>query len=369
MPELAERQTGTLLIRNELNELEKHLAKIEKRLDVLQDLKYKVKELMISEGEVSKAIDEFTAKIQEDMARFNGVVSELEKSVKRLNDGEQAKTRSKVDQEQEENFRRRYEKEMRLEEMRMEMRKKYVDSEGKKSASESNKVKLPKLVILEIDKQDISPVTKFSYLNGFLFPQVRKLIDGLPFTPEGYSRAKSILVSTYNKPTVVANAHIKCITSLPIITGTHPNRVHEFYEKLIVSTQALDAMNKLKDINGYVKITLDKLPGSRADLVRLDDDWQDWRFTQLVEALRKWTERNPKIFVSPDENLKRDKMYHTRENEHKSPVCVYCDKEGHKSSECKTVAKVSANINRRLILSQKSLCFNCTDSKHRASEC
>ena len=75
--------------------------------------------------------------------------------IERLNDGEQAKTRSKVHQEQEENFRRRYEEEMRLEEMRMEMRKKYVDSEGKKSASESNKVKLPKLVILEIDKQDI----------------------------------------------------------------------------------------------------------------------------------------------------------------------------------------------------------------------
>ena len=56
------------------------------------------------------------------MARFDGVVSELEKSVKRLNDGEQAKARSNVDQEQEENFRRRYEEEMRLEEMRMAMR-------------------------------------------------------------------------------------------------------------------------------------------------------------------------------------------------------------------------------------------------------
>ena len=31
-------------------------------------------------------------------------------------------------------------------------------------------------------------------------------------------------------------------------------------------------MNKLKDINGDVKITLDKLPGIRADLVRLGDD-------------------------------------------------------------------------------------------------
>ena len=147
---------------------------------------------------------------------------------------------------------------------------------------------------------------------------------------EGYSRDKSIL-----KPAVVVNAHIKCITSLPIITGKQPNRVHEFHEKLKVSTQALDTMNKLKDINGYVKITLDKLPGVLADLVRLDNDWQDWGYTELVEALRKWTERNSKIFVPPDKNLKRDNMYHTREN---------------KSSECKAVAKVS---DRRLILSQK----------------
>ena len=99
MLELAERESERLLKRNKLNKLQKHLANIEKRLDVLQDLKYKVQELMISESEESKAIDEFTTKIEEDMARFDGVVSELEKSVKRLNDGEQAKTRSKVDQE------------------------------------------------------------------------------------------------------------------------------------------------------------------------------------------------------------------------------------------------------------------------------
>ena len=65
---------------------------------------------------------------------------------------------------------------MWLEEVRTEMRKKYVDSEGKKSASESNNVKLPQLVIskfegtaldwfrfwnqfeTEIEKQDISAV-------------------------------------------------------------------------------------------------------------------------------------------------------------------------------------------------------------------
>ena len=40
---------------------------------------------MISESEESKATDEFTTKIEEDMAMFDGVLNELEKSVKRLN--------------------------------------------------------------------------------------------------------------------------------------------------------------------------------------------------------------------------------------------------------------------------------------------
>ena len=71
---------------------------------------------------------------------------------------------------------------------------------------------------------------------------------------EGYSHTNPILVSTYGKPTVVENAHIKCITSLPIITGTRLNRVHQFYEELMVRTQALDTMNKLKDVNGYIKL-------------------------------------------------------------------------------------------------------------------
>ena len=82
MLELAEREIERLLKRNKLNELQKHLVNIEKRLDVLQDLKYKVRELMISESGESKTKDEFTAKIEGDIARVDGVVSELEKSVK-----------------------------------------------------------------------------------------------------------------------------------------------------------------------------------------------------------------------------------------------------------------------------------------------
>ena len=65
----------------------------------------------------------------------------------------------------------------------------------------------------------------------------------------------------------------------------------------MTSTQALETMGnvngKLIEVNGYVRITLDKLPAIRADLVRMDDDWHSWYFPQLIEALQKLCERNP----------------------------------------------------------------------------
>ena len=47
-------------------------------------------------------------------------------------------------------------------------------------------------------------------------------------------------------------------------------------------------------------------------------------------------------------------------------MSVYCEKPGHKSSECELI---SGTPERRLILSKKKLCFNCTGSKHRVPDC
>ena len=70
-------------------------------------------------------------------------------------------------------------------------------------------------------------------------------------------------------------AHVQNIMSLPHINNSNPYKIHEFSEKLLSSVQALEIMRKLKEINVYVRLTLDKLQGIRVDLVRTDDDWQD----------------------------------------------------------------------------------------------
>ena len=51
----------------------------------------------------------------------------------------------------------------------------------------------------QIEKSSASEVTQFSYLTELLILKVGNLIDGLPFTPEGYQKAKDLLARRYGK--------------------------------------------------------------------------------------------------------------------------------------------------------------------------
>ena len=137
--------------------------------------------------------------------------------------------------------------------------------------------------------------------------KVRLLIEVLPWNVEVFERVKNILSSKFGKPSELANAHIQNILSLPVTAGTNPVRINELNEKLMTSVQSLDPMGELNEIIGYVRTTIDKLPGIRADLVRIDSDWHNWDFGQFVEQLRQWTERNPISFEKkPPEHQKQE---------------------------------------------------------------
>ena len=104
-----------------------------------------------------------------------------------------------------------------------EIKKFEVKADGKEGNAGKPKAQLPKLVItrfqgthldwqrfwgqfeVEIDKPDIGQVAKFSYLKELLVPRVRATIDGLPFTTEGYARAKNILKTKYGSTSEVTN--------------------------------------------------------------------------------------------------------------------------------------------------------------------
>ena len=201
------------------------------------------------------------------------------------------------------------EDEQRKETVKAEIRGKLGDASGERDTAKV--AKLPKLAITkftgthldwlrfwgqfeaEIDRANLATVTKFSYLKELVVPAVRVMIDGLPFNSEGYERAKNILQTKYGQSSEIVAEHVKCIMDLPVVSGSNSGKVRDFYQKLVTHVQALETMGKLRDINGNVRITLDKLSHIRSDLVRMDDNWKEWTFPQLVEALRQWIERNP----------------------------------------------------------------------------
>ena len=115
-----------------------------------------------------------------------------------------------------------------------------------------------------VDKSSIPPITKFTYLCELLGSRVKRCLEALPFTPEGYNRAKAVLKDKYGKESEIIKCYVKEIIDLPHITSSNPRKIAEFSEKLTYCVQALETMKKLNLVNGNVSMTLEKLSGIRS---------------------------------------------------------------------------------------------------------
>ena len=67
---------------------------------------------------------------------------------------------------------------------------------------------------------------------------------------------------------------------------------------------------------------MEKLPGIQADLVRLDDNWQDRDLCQFEDSLRRWAERKLKTAGKREKNFRRDNMFQVREKKTKTYICL-----------------------------------------------
>ena len=120
-------------------------------------------------------------------------------------------------------------------------------------------------------------------------------------------------------------SRVQSAMALSTINDTNPYKIYDFYERLIAHINTLDTMGKFKEINKYVRFVLDKLCGVRADLMRTNDNWQNWRFNELIEAICKWTERNPlerweRSSRPFKEQHRREHIMQTRQNKKKKRI-------------------------------------------------
>ena len=309
------KRTADILDKGEEESIERHLATLRTIISDVEKLRLAV--------EVEKiAAEEDTGEWENDI---NGEIARADDSVRAtkawLNDNQ--KRRNALEREEKLEF------EVRLHETKLKMQAE-LEQNAKQSSQTScettpsvsenmigMQAKLPKLIITKftgaytdwprfwgqfqenIDKTSVPAITKFAYLRELLSDKVKHVVEALPFSPEGYNRAKSILLDKFGKHSEIAKIHIREILDLPTISSASVKNIHEFAEKLSYNVQALETMKKLEQVNGAVSMTLDKLPTIRGDLVRTDPDWENWDFCKLVDALGQWTKRNPLVGQKP----------------------------------------------------------------------
>lgn len=377
--------------------VDRQLQSLRSIVTKVEDFKLQIEQAKIANGEKLEDVSEWSLTVEAAQTSADENIAYLRKWLTEYKQRERLSEKEGQQAFLEQSRKDQLEFERTQLEMRLTYEKKIEETKANHSKTTeptSNQAaktaKLPKLVITkfrgeltdwprfwsqfetEIDKAEIAGVTKYSYLKELVDPKIRAEIDGLPFSVEGYERAKNILARKYGQTSEVVNAYVENIMSLPTIGGTQPARIHDFYEKLLFNVQSLETMGKLREVNGYVRMTIDKLPGIRGDLVRTDDSWREWNFPRLVDELRKWTERNPIQSKQSDKPWRVDKPWRDKnfqvqqQRDGKNRGCVYCESQDHRSVDCKTVASLD---DRKRMLSNKRLCFNCTGGKHRAEDC
>ena len=118
-------------------------------------------------------------------------------------------------------------------------------------------VRFENMFITQVHNKSISAEEKFGYLLEMVNPNVRAKIANLKPGEIGYKIAWERLKSEYGQSKLILNTHVEEIVNLPVIKGSN-----------------------------YLKIQV------RLDIVRTDENWEDWYMEALINNLWQWLKRH-----------------------------------------------------------------------------
>jgi hypothetical protein len=135
-------------------------------------------------------------------------------------------------------------------------------------------------------------------------------LDAPPCKYVCYKTAWDKLKKEYGQTKLVVNAHVDEIVNLAVVKGHNCMKIQEFYEALSRNYGALLTLGEADMLEGFVMTTVNKLPQVKPDLVRTDDNWENWDMAALIDEIRKWLSRHK---VDQGKLERKDLGLHQRE--------------------------------------------------------
>ena len=228
-------------------------------------------------------------------------------------------------------------------------------------------IRFRNMFVTQVHDKEISEEEKFGYLLEMVSPKVRDKIANLKPGAMGYKIAWERLEKEFGQTKRVINAHMQQIINIPTVRGSNYIKMQEFYETVSKNHDVLLTLGEANMLRGFVMATLDKLPQVKPDLVRTDEDWENWDMGDLIDALQKWLRRNATEDRSGD-CRKSERHWFTptgNSRERGNPVCIFCEG-NHWGDGCQLVNTLEE---RRKVFHEKRLCYNCGRPGHREKQC
>ena len=288
--------------------------------------------------------------------------------------------RRQIQQQEKELWEERMRAELAMAEKKIQMEKEAKASKSKLpelkispfNGTSADWIRFENMFVSQVDSKAISDAEKFGYLLELVHPKVKDRLSNLKPGPGGYRTAWERLKLEYGHNKLVIAAHMEEIIKLQTVRGRNYDKVCEFYEVLCKNYDALQTLDEEAMLKGLVVSTLNKLPQVKPDLVRIDDEWEDWDMKKLLAAIQGWLKRNKTDEIPGKEHenpRKRERHWYARgggeQGKGKSPVCIYC-KGTHWGDQCTSYDSIAK---RRQFFVENRLCFNCGRAGHRESKC
>ena len=242
-------KTDEILQKDDRVALERHKTSLESMVTAVNDLKESIEEKKFSKGEDEETVQKWAADVVEAVDEADKCMRQLANQIEQIDRQLRHETalfehkqaialeREKMMQKQEA-IERAHAEELEFEKKKLDLQQAQQQAQTKPTetaGATSEVVKMPRLVIskfdgtledwmrfwaqfeTQIDKSSAPDVTKFSYLKELVDLKVRNLIDGLPFTAEGYKKAKDLLGRRYGKTSEVVGTYVRNILELPTV--------------------------------------------------------------------------------------------------------------------------------------------------------
>jgi len=225
--------------------------------------------------------------------------------------------------------------------------------------------------------ESLSEVNKFSYLKRFLSGDALACVSGLMLSSANYKEAVDVLNKRYGNPQVLITANMEALLKLNKVKGKDLHSLRKLYNEVENCLRSLKSLKVETSTYGSLLLPLlrEKLPEDFILQIGRRFGSNVWTLDGFMNFFEEELSTAENCFPTTRRSESTNNEFTTSSfygqvDQHRGfsqkSLCVYCNREGHASSQCRNVTNVRS---RKDILRRSARCFVCLEKGHRFVDC